>query len=245
MIVVSIISHGHGEMLKDLVNQILEFPEVEKIILTINIPENIPLFSDLKVDVVINTMPKGFGANHNAAFKSVSSDFFCVLNPDIFFYENPFSVLMERFNDDKVGLVAPLVNSSVGIAEDSMRHFLTPRSMLKRILGLSSDTYSLRQNSADLTPDWVAGMFMLFRSDVYKKIRGFDEDYFMYCEDVDICTRLWKISYVVVGCLQTKVIHNAQRESHKNIRHLFWHLRSIVRYFLIHSYSMPIKKTLM
>lgn len=252
MLVVSIVSHNHGMMVWNLVNEVLSCPEVNKIIITLNIPEKIPDFINSKIDLIVNPIPKGFGANHNAAFQSCRSDYFCVMNPDIQMIDNPFTFMMERFKDNNVGLVAPLVLAQDRAPEDSMRRFLTPWAIVKRTLKRDSGAYDLIQGGNDVTPDWVAGMFMLFRSDVYKKIEGFDERYFMYCEDVDICTRLWLAGYIIIGCLSVSVIHNAQRNSHRSLIHFKWHMTSIIRYLLLHSFRLPntkqlqnIQKTLM
>lgn len=238
VVAVSVVSHGHGEMVWDLVKQLLYFSEVTEIVLTINIPEEVPDFQDSRVKLVFNSKPKGFGENHNSAFKRTDSTSFCVLNPDIVFERNPFPVLLQSLKDSSVvGLVAPLVVGPNGAPEDSMRRFLTPWSMVTRVLGIDSGLYP--QQQASCNPDWVAGMFMLFQSDSYAKVCGFDERYFMYCEDADICTRLWKTGYKVVGCLSASVIHNAQRASHRSFKHLCWHVRSMVRYFLSYSLSLP------
>lgn len=241
MVTISLVSHGHGGMVWRLVDQLVVCPEVAQVIVTLNILEGRPAVLNDKVVLLKNDAPKGFGANHNAAFALANGEFYCVINPDIELTQNPFSALVGVFTDQRVGLAAPLVVGSSGKAEDSMRCFLSPWSMVKRVLGLNSGAYSLQQGNSDLMPDWVAGMFMLFRTEAYAKLGGFDERYFMYCEDADICTRIWKAGYTVVGCLSTSVIHNAQRASHRSFKHLSWHLRSMARYFLSHSFSLPNK----
>lgn len=241
MMVVSIVSHGHGTMVVELVKHLLNLESLSKLILTLNIPEDFPEISDTRLRILRNPYPKGFGENHNAAFKLSQSDFFCVLNPDIVFKVDPFPALLKVLQDASVGLVAPLVLSADGQPEDSMRRFMTPVSMMKRLSTLSPGAYAVRAGGADLLPDWVAGMFMLFRSEAYSKVRGFDERYFMYCEDADICTRLWKAGDKVVGCLSASVVHNAQRASRGSLKHFSWHLRSMMRYFLRHSFSLPQK----
>ena len=74
-------------------------------------------------------------------------------------------------------------------------------------------------------------MFMLFNADAYRRVNGFDASYFMYCEDADICTRLWQAGERVMVCLDVQVIHHAQRASRRDFRHLVWHLASMFRYF--------------
>lgn len=240
-VTVSIVSHGHGEMVRRLVEQVLMCPEVRQLIVTFNIPEPSFEFQDVRLTQVKNSSPKGFGANHNAAFNLASSEFYCVMNPDIELTCNPFAPLLGSLFDRHVGLASPSVVGANGLPEDNMRSFLTPWSMVKRLLGLDFGPNPLQRDDSDLTPDWVAGMFMLFRSEAYAKVGGFDERYFMYCEDADICTRLWKIGYRVVGCLSVSVIHNAQRASHRSFKHLSWHVRSMARYFLTHSLLLPDK----
>jgi len=245
MVTVSLVSHGHGEMVWRLVDQLVVCPEVTQIIVTLNIPETCPVLIGDKIHLVKNDTPKGFGANHNAAFALAKGKFYCVINPDIELTQNPFGALLSASIGHRIGLVAPLVVGASGLPEDSMRCFLTPWSMLKRALGVDSGAYSLRQGGSDFTPDWVAGMFMLFRSEAYAKVGGFDERFFMYCEDADLCTRLWKRGYKIVGCLSASVIHNAQRASHRSFKHLSWHVRSMARYFVSHAFSLPNKDAVM
>lgn len=233
MISVSLVSHGHGRMVWQLVDQLVVCPEVTQVIVTLNIPEPCTTILHDKVYLVTNDYPKGFGANHNAAFALAHGEFYCVINPDIELTSNPFGSLVEVLNDQNVGLVAPLVVGYTDFPEDSMRRFITPLSMVKRVLGIDSGAYYSQKNEINIEPDWVAGMFMLFRSEAYAKVGGFDKRYFMYCEDTDICTRLWKLRYKVVGCLSVRVKHNAQRASRKSLKHFIWHLKSMLRYFCL------------
>lgn len=135
MIAVSIVSHGHGDMVRRLVGQLLAFPEVTQIILTLNVPESVALPDDARLTVIGNAEAKGFGANHNAAFATCTQMFFCPLNPDIEFDGNPFPVLSAALGDERVALVAPVVKSPDGKIEDSMRHFPTPGSLLTKAFG--------------------------------------------------------------------------------------------------------------
>lgn len=236
---VSIVSHSHGAMVVSLVQSLLEFEQVDEILVTLNVPESFPEIGDSRVRVFKNSCAKGFGANHNAAFKASSGDFFCVLNPDIVLSTNPFPLLIDVLDKAVIGVVAPIVVDGKGVPEDSVRDFLTPLSLIKRILGITCRHHSTRRRIATNNPDWVAGMFMLFRSEAYSQVSGFDERYFMYCEDADICTRLWNQSLGVSLCPSVSVIHNAQRASRRNLKHLIWHITSMSRYFVTHSWRLP------
>jgi hypothetical protein len=230
MIAVSIISHGHKAMLSPLIEKLLQFPEIEKIIITLNIPELVNFPADDRIQAIQNSPPKGFGANHNQAFSFCDSQFFCVLNPDISFGDNPFPQLLQSTSDG-VGLVAPIVKNLDGGIEDSVRRFPSPLSIMRRRLFGYQDGYSYSEGDANFYPEWVGGMCMLFKSSAYFGVSGFDGAYFMYVEDVDICTRLWKTGYKVLVCPSAVVFHDARRASRKNLQHLRWHISGLLRYF--------------
>ena len=228
---VSIVSHGHGTMVWRLVDQLLAFAEVSQIVVTLNSPEPVPELPDSRVVLIRNAAPKGFGANHNAAFVHAHASFFCVLNPDIELLENPFPKLLADLELDRVGLCAPLILGTDGHVEDSARRFMTPWRICLRKLGLATGAYELVAGAKSVYPEWVAGMFMMFKLEAYRELDGFDEAYFMYCEDADICTRLWLNGGQVLVDTEVSVIHKAQRASRTNMRHLRWHLTSMLRYF--------------
>ncbi len=239
LIAVSIVSHGHGAMVGRLVEALLDFPEVLQILVTLNIAETLPLVSSPRIKVINNSAPKGFGANHNAAFSHCSQDFFCPINPDVELFENPFSALISVMNETNASLGAPLVLSPAGDIEDSIRRFPTLSSLLVKFAGGGGGRYIVSSGQPGFHPDWVAGMFMLFRSEDYKLLGGFDERYFLYYEDVDICTRVWKRGMKVVVSPQVSVVHDAQRDSRRSLPHFRWHLTSMVRYFLYHWGRLP------
>lgn len=235
---VSIVSHSHGAMVSDLVNQLLSCREVGKIIVTRNISESLSIANPL-VEFIDNPKPKGFGANHNAAFKQSRSPFFCVLNPDIEFIENPFPALLQQIQTAKLGVIGPKVNDPDGKLEDSARPFPAFSDLVRKLLGNRSA--SLYPDNIPAYPDWVAGMFMLFDSQAFREVGGFDECYFLYYEDVDICARLHKAGWSVGYCSITEVIHDARRDSHRKFRYLKWHLASMFR-FLMSSVLHKVKK---
>lgn len=153
-----------------------------------------------------------------------------MLNPDVRLRADPFQVLAERLRDPAVGVVAPVVRSPAGTIEDSARRVPTPLSILRKALaGARGPDYEIA--TADLYPDWVAGIFMLFRRDTFAAIGGFDERYFLYYEDVDLCTRLALAGKRVVYCPAVEAIHDARRESHRSLRYLRFHVASMLKFF--------------
>lgn len=228
-VAVSIVSHGHGQMVDALVRQLQACPEVGQVILTHNIPESRETVADGMILVIENETPKGFGANHNAAFRQCRMPFYCVLNPDIELPRNPFPSLLACLGE-RGRIVAPLVVAPGGQAEDSARRFPTVSSLARKALGGDDGRYRIAAGQEPLSVDWVAGMFMLLRADDFAKLSGFDERFFLYYEDVDLCARAWRTGMKVTVCPSAEAIHDARRQSRKNLRHLRWHLASMGRY---------------
>lgn len=226
-------------MVCHLVSQLLECSEISKIIVTFNVPEKLSLPENARVDTIRNNSPLGFAANQNQAFRQTNGDFFCVLNPDITLSENPFRQLVNVMEKSGGDISAPCVISPQNRIEDSVRRFPTVIGLLAKALRLSTGQIHFDTASKPFSPDWVAGMFMLFRRESYARLGGFDEKFFLYYEDVDICVRAWNLGMKIMVCPSVSVIHDARRESHRNLRYLRWHLASMARYFWKHTGRLP------
>jgi N-acetylglucosaminyl-diphospho-decaprenol L-rhamnosyltransferase len=229
----SIVSHGHGELLRALLSDLdrIASTRVASVILTLNVPEQRVDPTDypkLQIGTIDNQVPKGFGANHNAAFRRCTTEWFAVLNPDLRLPVDPFAPLLSSIAAHaSAALIAPSIIDREGRIEDSVRTNLSPVSVFRRRL-------SARRRADDAEPNqsafhWYAGMFMLFRSSVFRTIGGFDERLFLYCEDYDICARLHLAGYRLLLDRNTRVVHHARRDSHTSLRHLAWHVASLLK----------------
>ena len=234
MISVSVISHAQGGLVGHLFDDLARHcASTVDVVLTLNVPERLafdPADFAFPVRVIENPTPRGFGANHNAAFGVASHEFFCVLNPDIRLRADPFPALLNCLNDTTIGVVGPRVLSTDGHLEDSARSFPTPLSIFAKAMH-GKRTIANAAQEGGYYPDWVAGMFMLFRREAFEQVGGFDEGYFLYYEDADICARLGRPGYRVGYCTDASVIHDARRTSRRNIRYALWHLSSMLRFF--------------
>jgi hypothetical protein len=212
-----------------------------QIICTLNLPEVPPRVEacPFPIKIIQNARPKGFGANHNAAFQHAQGEFFCVLNPDIRFTCNPFPALIEALASwPNAAVIAPLVMTPDGQLEDSARCFPTPWAIFLKLAGVNPDRDALAKRiHRDPAPvDWLAGMFMLFPKTAFAKMGGFDEGYFMYYEDVDLCSRLRIAGYERLISTSVAVIHDARRQSHRSLKFLYWHVSSMLRFFILHAW---------
>lgn len=230
-ITVSIVSHHQLEIVLPLLDQLNRYCShvIDKVILTSNIPEpDLPVhhFSNLKIKRIFNTKPKGFGANHNQAFGHCDAPWFLVLNPDIRLDSDVLSPLLAQALPT-AGILTPRIIEPGKKLPEPHRALLTPLEILKR------------KNPGYKTPSvpaWIPGLFMLFRSQAFAAVKRFDERFFMYGEDFDICARArlagWKLQ---VG-ENLVARHNAQRDSHQSRKYLYWHLSSLIKVWLSRSF---------
>lgn len=235
LVTVSIVSHRQETLARRLLGDLQRVCDARglRVVLTLNVPESLSFDPDdfpFDILVVRNDRPKGFGANHNAAFGLSRSPFFCVMNPDIRVGSDPFPRLVEALADPKTGVVAPLVVNPDGGVEDSARKFPTPMRIARRIAG-GPRRPDYGAGSSAFSPDWIAGMFMLFRRDTFSLIEGFDERFFLYLEDVDLCARLRLHDLSVSVLPSLEIVHEARRDSHRRLRYLWWHASGMLRFF--------------
>lgn len=230
---VSVVSHGQNELMRPLLHDLeREYGRDLALVVTQNIPE--PAAPGLEGlgcvhELIVNPRPKGFGANHNAAFARCRTEFFCVVNPDVRLRGNPFPALIAAASAPDVGVAGPLVRSPAGGVEDSARRFPTPRRLLAKIIEAQHRS-DYPPDRGPLTVDWVAGMFMLFRSEAFRRIGGFDEAYFLYYEDVDLCFRLRRAGLASVYEPRAEVVHDARRASRRSARLALHHGASMLRF---------------
>lgn len=226
---ISIVSHGHGPLIRQLLGDLAGQAGIENwlVLVTLNIPEPFEDIAGLRLRVIRNDAPKGFGANHNAAAALAEGALFVIVNPDI---RLPGHETLRRIAEldwgGKPALRAPVVVAPDGAREDSVRANLSPPNLVRRAAG--------RASGWEVDPDgpgffWLAGMFLIAPLDRFRALGGFDERFRLYCEDYDLCAR-WRIADGRIELIRDLcVVHDARRDSRRSLRHLRWHLASLLR----------------
>ena len=240
MITISIVNHDHDEELSNLLNDLINISNISKIILINNLKSNLKMPSELisKTIVINNKEKKGYAFNHNNAFKYCNTEYFCILNPDIRIQDDPFPSLISNFKDQQVALVAPAVLNKSGKIEDNARKYPSLFYLFTRKIGYINDTYNYKLGDDKLNVDWIAGMFLLLRSESFNRVGKLDDlNFFMYCEDIDLSLRYKKNGMKVILDPTVDIIHNAQRKSRKNLKFFLYHLNSMLKFFLKHRFN--------
>lgn len=231
---VSIVSHGHGAQLRNLLALLVRpgATPLLRVWLTLNLPdaelsEWLLQSWPFELQLRVNARPLGFGDNHNRAFYCEqgmpdSASRFAVLNPDLSWQSDPFPPLLHALETPRAGCAFPMQLDSTGREQDHRRMLPGPVALLRRHLTASAPAVVLH-------PEWVNAACLVFPSDVFGALGGFDAQYFMYCEDVDLSLRLQLAGYALVEASEAQVVHDANRASRKDLRHLLWHVGSLLR----------------
>ena len=151
----------------------------------------------------------GFGSAANRGVAAARHDLVAVMNPDAVVEPGALKALVDVLDrEPTVAVVGPRVENPDGSWYPSARAFPSLRDALGHAFlhyvspdNRFSRRYKLLDWDRDVAreADWVSGTFMLVRRDAFDEVGGFDEAYFMYVEDVDLCWRLgqagWRIRY--------------------------------------------------
>jgi GT2 family glycosyltransferase len=157
--------------------------------------------ADLDAEIVRAPRNGGFSYGCNLGAARGSSPYILFLNPDARIDEASLRSLRDALAaDPAAGLAGPRILDEDGTLLLTQRRFPGPLStaaqalFLQRLLPRAAWTDELVRDPAAYeaagTPDWISGACMLVRRDAFEAIGGFDEGFFLYCEDTDICKRL-------------------------------------------------------
>ena len=171
------------------------------------------------VNIISNSENVGFGKAVNQASKIATNEYIMVLNPDTIIEESTISTLVDYLDKkNHVGMVGPKILNADGTLQLACkRSFPTIKVALPKLLGLDrifpNSRWAGKYNLTYLDPekvhkvDAISGSCMLIKSKIFEAINGFDENFFMFGEDLDLCKRVWEENYEIHYLPKTKIIH--------------------------------------
>jgi len=197
-----------------------------------------------KSEYIFNGKNIGYGAAHNIAIKKAiqaESEYHIVLNPDIKFEPDVLPKLVEFMNGNSDAVyVLPKVVYPNGELQYLCKLLPTPFDLIFRrfmpktkLIQKMNDRYTLKMSGYDkiMNPPCLSGCFMFMRTSALEENNiFFDDRYFMYCEDFDIIRRLHRVGKTLFYPDVT-IIHDHAKESYKNKKMLFEHMKSAIKYF--------------
>ncbi|UCN00608.1 glycosyltransferase family 2 protein [Sulfurimonas sp. SWIR-19] len=173
----------------------------------------------------------GFGAGHNKLFRefAIESEVHLIVNPDIYFDTKELKNFLQWFEHSDAVMALPKILNTDGTTQKVVRKIPTPLDLMKRRIGLEQGELKVPEKSVTEIP-FAHGCFMALKMNVFKKLGGFDERFFMYMEDVDIWRRAKKYGKTVINT-NYSIYHEYRKGSSKNLKLFWYHIISVLKYF--------------
>lgn len=231
--------------LQKAVNSVLKNEYVQKLYLIDNSPTNRIENNLLKkgIEYIFVGENIGFGAAHNLILEKIKnvSDYHLILNPDASFNPKVLNELVHKLEENKeLTMIAPKVLFPDGKLQNScrrypklnelfFRRFPMLKSLSKQIV--EKGIYANENLEEPLYADYLTGCFHLYKTEDLLQIGGFDERYFLYMEDVDICKKIDEIGKKKLYYPLVHIQHVLKQKSAKNLKLFIRHVISMIKYY--------------
>ncbi|MCX6795298.1 MAG: glycosyltransferase family 2 protein [Candidatus Falkowbacteria bacterium] len=195
--------------------------------------------------LIVSEKNLGMGGGNNLGVKNSSGELILISNPDIVFKKDSLKVLLTAFRGQQnISLAGPRLLSPDGSLQYSCALFprwympILRRTVLGRLFPRTLADFSMKDfdHQKNIAVDWLFGACFLVRRSDFSGQDLFDERFFMYFEDTDLCRRIWRKGKEVWYIAEAEVFHDHKRDSaNKNIftnRLMRIHLKSWWQYFL-------------
>ncbi len=241
-----VVYKGNLKMLTEAISSFIKATSVSKLYIIDNSPTDRArsLVNDSRIEYIFNNKNIGFGPAHNLALRKAITKgykYHVVLNPDVYFDSEAIKKLFTFMeNNNEIGLCMPKVLYPDGRLQPLCKLLPTPHILIYRrflffmhkFLAKKNHYYELQFSGYNKVMDvpFLSGCFMFLRIAALKKVGLFDENIFLYTEDVDLSRRIHKY-YRTVFNPEVTIYHYHQRGSYRNLRLLLYNIHSAVMYF--------------
>ena len=243
----SIVLYKTDKSVLETINSFFNTPINGKLFLVDNSPTNnlqqilADTIIDKRVEYIFNNANLGFGAAHNIALKKAVgvSKYHLILNPDINFEANVIPALINYMEaNEDVGLVMPKIiypnKSTQYVAKllptpvDLIFKRFIPSFLIKKRM----EKFQLKFTgyNTEMEVPYLSGCFMFLRVNALQKIGLFDENFFMYPEDIDLTRRMHQ-QYKTMFYPEVSVVHAHEQGSYKSKKLLYIHITNMIKYF--------------
>ena len=198
---------------------------------------------DERIVYIFNNANLGYGKAHNIAIRKSIEDhvpYHLVLNPDVYFERGVLEELYAYMEHNKdIGNIMPQVRYPDGEIQYLCKLLPTPVDLIfrrfmpfKKWQEKRNEKYELRWTGYDkiMNVPYLSGCFMFLRTNVLQDIGMFDEQYFMYPEDLDLTRRIYN-RYRNIFYPKVTIIHEHEKASFKNFKMMKIHILNMIKYF--------------
>ena len=235
------------KVLENAIDSFLGSPLSKKLYIIDNSPSNEfkNKIQNDSVEYIYSNKNVGFGKGHNSILHKLTSEnkYHLILNPDVRFHPEILEKLVLKMeSNESFSMIAPRVLNSNNELLHTARRYPSLFELIFRFLGIFKKftirgEYKNQNHKKSFSPDFVQGSFMLFKTEDLLRLEGFDERYFMYMEDVDICRKIDLSGKRKLYFPATEIIHTHRKGSSKEFRLFFINISSIIKYFIKWGFS--------
>lgn len=258
IVIVTYNSSKHiGKLLKSLIGEmaiireiiIIENNSLDKKSTKRVVSTFIKLHKNIKIEYIEKATNNGFAKSCNEGAWISSGKYLLFINPDTEIKEKSLRTLLDHAIQNESDIAGGIVENFSGgkhhtiIRSPNLNVGLFEFSNLGKMLGISKwhDFFYYEDNSSTLNPskdkvvDAIGGAYLLVKKLSFEKLKGFDERFFMYLEDVDLGVRANKLGMIVMYCPHSVIMHEggASSKNKYRIRHQAWY-DSRKNYYLKH-----------
>ncbi|WP_026451701.1 glycosyltransferase family 2 protein [Aequorivita capsosiphonis] len=172
-----------------------------------------------KLTLIENKVNVGFSKANNQAVEVAKGEYLCILNPDTAVAEDTFTQAIKYYESvENIGALGVYLMDGTGnFLPESKRNLPTPKVSLLKLTGFHKKYYASHlSETSQGEAEVLVGAFMLLKRSIYEEVGGFDEDYFMYGEDIDLSYKITKAGYKNHYLGSTTVLHYKGESTQKN-----------------------------
>lgn len=167
-----------------------------------------------KIKIVENDNNYGFGKGNNLASKKAEGKYILFLNSDTVSKDKGFlKMILFLEKNTKVGILGGKLENRDGSKQLSSGKFYTPLNLFFSLLGFESFVRSAPDKIAKV--DWISGACFMIKKELFEKLKGFDENFFMYIEDMELCYRAKKEGFLTYLYPDIKLEHRQEGSSNR------------------------------
>lgn len=170
------------------------------------------------IKIIFSDNNNGFGYACNSGAKIAKGKYFAFINPDTVFNEDAFTNLFNLMEkEDYIGVSSGVLVNRIGNPIYTYNDFpgykwefteAVGRGSHKSIIKSLKRSDIVNKKSEPFYVDWVIGAFMFFRADVFEKVKGFDDDFFLYYEDVEIQRKVHNLGFKIAVLPSVRIVHS-------------------------------------
>ena len=236
------------EDLKRVIDSYFAYQGEKQLFLVDNSPSDelkniVAMYPNNEIHYIFNNANKGYGKAHNIAIrKSIEQGqlYHIILNPDIIIEKGALEKLTDYMEQHpEVGNIMPKIIYPDGELQYLCKLLPSPIDLIfrrfipvkkwKEAINKKYELHSFGYDKIMNVPN-LSGCFMFLRTEVLKQVGLFDENIFMYLEDIDLNRRIYS-KYKTIYYPEATVIHEYQKESYKSKKLLKAHIKSAIYYF--------------